>query len=314
MPTQGLKTHWLAESYELSKIFNTRGEAAHVRASEQLGRIPSMSETEHDRFGSTIQTFDAGGVSPHITVTGFDQMGATECKHALSLLKGKRIEILVMHQMLKQLFAYEDAWDLDADWFEGLDIGLVVLGDLHMPMEHEAHGIRFYYTGSSHMRSINEPREKSYLVIDDDFSVRRIPLITRDVLELVVATESQRDDAMQQILDYQVSEKPTELMRPLIYVRFTTDVAEVSMRLRTATQQINGHYMENPTTISTAQHMADLAADEGEDISLLSCVPDLVDVHSEDREEQLVCKHLVGLLESDNPRVYIEEMKGEFGL
>ena len=24
--------------------------------------------------------------------------------------------------MLKQLFAYEDAWDLDADWFEGLDI------------------------------------------------------------------------------------------------------------------------------------------------------------------------------------------------
>jgi len=98
-------------------------------------------------------------------------------------------DILILHGFASQVVSAlglppDEAplCDMDLEWFDG-KYKLVLMGDIHMEWQWQGpKGTRFMYSGSMWMHRLGEPEAKSFIVVNDDLSVEKVPLRSRPFL------------------------------------------------------------------------------------------------------------------------------------
>lgn len=206
----------------------------------------------------------------------------------------KEAEVLVCHQTAKEVCNIGNEEDLQLRrWdfsFEEVPetIKLILAGDWHDAVEGTVHNgkTKWIYTGSCTMRSVSEPRPKSFLHVSrqkDDFVIHRIPLRTRAMLPITAEYEHELREKLREIAE--VIGKPDvtlpePLQSPLVVVRHASDLQNAAAIIR----EELGSFLErgvahlHTLTIPRAGR-SELAEAEvsGQAISLNEAVSQLVD-------------------------------------
>jgi len=156
-------------------------------------------------------------------------------------------DVLVMHQVTQE-------------WMGGIapgevaftqipDVEALIIGDYHelSGVEHhkgaQGQPLTVLSPGSTCMQSISEPVNKYFYVMYDDLSFEAVPLKTRKVLKpneiwlpeqldtFVENVGHQLDGAVQRAID---SEFPGELHKPILYVKYSSQLEDAYRRLERA--------------------------------------------------------------------------------
>lgn len=154
----------------------------------------------------------------------------------IDLLAG--CDIVMMHQALRQVISYENAWNLDVDWLPKA-VKLVLLGDLHM----EVSVGKCHYSGSTHIRAMDENPDKSFISVSrdgDELIVKRHPLETRMTCASTILNEADLD-AVIQSLDTLPDTNELPEMRPVVLARVAPDVLEAYTKLSKACSDHSVH-------------------------------------------------------------------------
>lgn len=202
---------------------------------------------------------------PGLTLFGLDARKRVDIEAAVAEIP-ETCNGVVCHQLAKQVFDKEGAWDFDATWLPP-HVSLALIGDFHEPVELEFDPGRWMlYTGSSHMCSIAEIPEKSFVVLGvaDDGSIQwqRIPLVTRPHVHLHVNGEEDMPALIQQLEALAAGDHKAEypafelngvtasgIMTPTVKITFRTDVKDVIKRTATFGEFL--HIWPDPVIVST---------------------------------------------------------------
>ena len=127
-----------------------------------------------------------GDGTPHtiggVNCVGFDYALKDTIQRQLTELgTGPLPQCLLLHQACRQALGFENAWNCDLEWVpEG--VPLVVMGDIHIEWEKEFRaGCWAYYTSVSHARDISQRGPKTCLLVNDDLTVERLPIFSRQI-------------------------------------------------------------------------------------------------------------------------------------
>ena len=146
-------------------------------------------DVQSNHRGKMVHMSDKPFDDGHIAVHGLDRRPAADFPDAISDLKS--CDVVCLHQLVRQVIdigsGEQRSWDLDLDDIkQSPPAHLFLMADWHgIPNEGKTEYFDWMYSGSTHMRSINEPSAKSYLEVyteDDYIKVRRKPLKTRPFL------------------------------------------------------------------------------------------------------------------------------------
>lgn len=220
-------------------------------------------------------------------IVGIDNCSSTELREKLSNLP-KSADTLVVHQMLEGL-AGNMFSDMKPEWVPD-HIKLVLMGDLHMPLETSRatpnHVQRFIYNGSTVIRSISEPAEKSFILINGD-TLSRERLMTRPVLEFCVYDGS--TDALKKLVT-DLQNIPDD---GIAYIRVDPRIPDVDALCRGANRKI--HYIIRPIVITDTSAKQEVLTSS--EVSLAGCLSALVDKE----KDPLFHDFVLSLLESTSP-------------
>ena len=203
---------------------------------------------------------------PGLTLFGLDARKRVDIEAAMAEIP-ETCNGVLCHQLARQVFDKEGAWDFDATWLPP-HITLALIGDFHEPIELEFEPGRWMlYTGSAHMCSIAEIPEKSFVVLGvaDDGSIQwqRVPLVTRPSVHLHVNGEEDMPAFIQQMEAIAAgSELPgaypafelngvtaEDILMPTVRVTFRTDVKDVIKRTAAFSEKL--HIWPDPVIVST---------------------------------------------------------------
>lgn len=127
---------------------------------------------------------------------GIGYRRASEILDALNSMadRGVRCDILVLHIAFGELNRMGAASDLSSKELlpilKKLGVRRVLMGHIHIRQEIEIDGITFSYCGSTELCSINEPKSKSFDIIDPFTMISyETPIATREVSHVVVGNE-----------------------------------------------------------------------------------------------------------------------------
>lgn len=116
----------------------------------------------------------------NVTCAAWDYMLKEQLEERLAHLDPS-VELLFLHQAAKQIILFDRAWNVDLSCLPS-SIRMVVLGDIHLPVDIPGLPFKALYTGATHARNSAQFEPKSFPVIYDDLqSYTRIPLKTRQV-------------------------------------------------------------------------------------------------------------------------------------
>jgi DNA repair exonuclease SbcCD nuclease subunit len=201
-----------------------------------------------------------------LKVFGLDNMAAEELKSALEELDVVP-DVLVLHQMAKFAINIEGAWDFDPAWMPD-GVRLVLMGDYHMPISQN----NIWYSGSTHIRAVDEPLEKRILKVDPGLNVEELALTTRSVLRLRVTSQESLEDAVNQIGELHCNQSLFDA--PLVVAWISSDVDEAYSRIREAAKDC--HLLLRAIRVTEQVELPEKAEMEG-DISPRACLPDVLD-------------------------------------
>lgn len=130
------------------------------------------------------------------TVTGYNWRTRRQWEAFLAENELQPADVLVLHGFAEQVvpalgLPAEEAplCDLNLNWFDG-KYKLVLMGDIHMEWDWRGpKGTRFLYSGSMWMHRLGEPEAKSFIVVNDDLSIERVPLRCRPFLRTELSDE-----------------------------------------------------------------------------------------------------------------------------
>jgi DNA repair exonuclease SbcCD nuclease subunit len=234
-------------------------------------------------------------------ISGLDNADAASVQKYLQELAVDPPDIVVMHQALRQVFPIEDAWDLDEEWIPKGP--LVLLGDLHF----EAQTERCYYSGSTHIRSVSENPQKSFITVHHEngvFDVKRHPLKSREVLMATVGD----DDGLKSVLNLVETIQPAEL-QPLLIVRVAPDVKDAYAQLADACLK-HAVALKIRDLPVTAEAHSDSASGEIANMSLEQCLGSVVD---REKQPQLFAM-LTRILTASDAKEELAAIKSEMGV
>ena len=163
------------------------------------------------------------------------------------------VQGVCMHQLFREVFPLENAWDTDGAWLP-VHIKHGFIGDYHQPVDFGLpSGGRAYYSGSTYMCKLDEPKEKSFLLVHPQaqggLSVERQPLPTRACVQLTINEEADIDKAVAIVQ----STATDFVLAPLYLCDYRADVRNVEHRLRTeALDGRRGHLWLRPRTVRLA--------------------------------------------------------------
>jgi DNA repair exonuclease SbcCD nuclease subunit len=206
----------------------------HERADPPWARV---SKRVRCSVESPFVTVTDGDVD--ITIGGLDNMPMTQLQTALASMKPVP-DILVLHQMAKEVMPIDGAWDFDMEWVPK-DVKLVLAGDYHIPTVPPELG-RLVYAGSTHMRSLDELGPHSFITVaplikkksaksktsvwTGAFDVQRVPFHGRTVIQLRVMTPEDLTAALD-TLDKAAVVKDDKL----VYMKYSPAVQDALQRI-----------------------------------------------------------------------------------
>jgi predicted MPP superfamily phosphohydrolase len=179
-------------------------------------------------------------------ITGIDNLPPNQLKECLANLN-PCVNVLVVHQMIKGMvpsFGGREIWDMDPDWVPN-HVKLVLAGDYHSPVARIFKGIGFKYNGSTVTRSIDEPDDKFFHIVEDFNSILPVKLTTRTIKRYLLMAETPSDDERKKLC--------TELMAlpdgAVAYIRHNPRIPDLEMNCRAIAPHVN--FLFRPMTIQT---------------------------------------------------------------
>lgn len=257
----------------------------------QHGRDRILSWSSVDPDGYVV---DLNGAilefSPFI-ITGVDNMPPAQLRDHLGSLD-RKVNVLVLHQMVKNMvptFGGREIWDCDPDWVPD-HVKLVLLGDYHSAVERTFKGIKFKYNGSTVLRKIDEPDEKFFHIVDQDFSIEKVQLTTRPVWRGLFLTEKISEEELAKLTEH-LKGLPDDTV---VYIKHNPRIADIeSWRL------INDklHYIFKPVVIRTEQQESTAVETKPTNITLRGCLDQVLDRE----KDPALYDFLVDLLDTEGP-------------
>jgi hypothetical protein len=238
------------------------------------------------------------------TMRGFDCQPANSIREAVKVAKDE-CDIMLVHQLARQMINIEGAWDFDETWVPA-NVKLILAGDYHEPVKSG----RLYYSGSTHMRSIDERTQRSFITVGKKFKVTRHKLEQRGVIEVLVNDENQLAAAEKTIAAFKYGGRHEDIGRPVVYARINADVPNVIERLKVACEDKHGGKFLKPKIIGGGVEVVEqIQLPEGE-VTLESCLSQAVDRDTDPKLHSFV----LALLKSKEPRAVCEATRAELGL
>ncbi len=219
--------------------------------------------------------------------------------------------LLMMHQVWRNFMGELRTTDGDFEMLPPVD--LILTGDFHKALIYNKNDIKAVSPGSICMQSIDEESSKSFFVLNDDFSISKIPLKARKVFRYIINSEYD----LQKFLDVQIKEAqefqedvPDYVQKNIVDVKYNMDLNNVFIRL---TKHVGDrvhlfmralHQNKEEVSIDRAERQKIIQAGLGGSLKLL-CKPD-----SE------LYKSSLRMLESNDPahelqRMYFEKLGRE---
>lgn len=237
------------------------------------------------------------------SMRGFDCQSTNSIHDAMKQGKDAVCDVLVVHQLARQVMNLEGAWDFDEIWAP-VEIKLILAGDYHEPVTVG----RLCYSGSTNMRSINERTPRSFVIVGKDFEITRQPLEQRAVIDVMVLDKKQLDEAEATIATYEAGRLPDVIDRPVVYARISADVPKVAERLQAACEPIHA-FLKTKIIGGGTEVVGEIQAPEGE-ITLETCLGQAVPREQDPELHSFV----LALLRSKDPRAVCEETRAKAGI
>lgn len=172
---------------------------------------------------------------PGLKMFGMDRSTSVEARTMLEQIP-KDVTVLGCHQLIRQAFSLDGAWDFDLAWLPE-HINMVLAADYHDAVEVPLGAGKgsLWYTGSAHVHNIKEAWSKSFLDLVDG-KVTRVPLVTRKIGQFTINSEEDLDAAVKSCAEITAGPTPTEwdISRPIVVVDYLASIPEVESRMRAA--------------------------------------------------------------------------------
>ena len=162
----------------------------HEKGFKRLSLEGGNAAAAHNLEGTRIN------IGPY-SVTGYNWRTRRQWEALLEEQELVSSDILVLHGFASQVVPSlglppDEAplCDMDLEWFDG-KYKLVLMGDIHKEWEWTGpKGTRFMYSGSMWMHRLGEPEEKSFIAVNDDLTVTRVPLVCRPFIRADFISDS----------------------------------------------------------------------------------------------------------------------------
>jgi len=253
-----------------------------------------------------------------IEVYGIDWTPADKLQEAIDNIPTDT-DVLIMHQVWEEFMGHMISCEGSLTQLPEVDV--VITGDFHSTEAIEVTNtdgktIKVYSPGASNIRSINEPPEKNFLVMYDDLSVEILPIEhTRKVLEFNLADppdltrlsktwEDIKEDHLVTCKDL-----PEELIKPLIWVKYAEDIPDVVTTIQELMGEFGHIFMKRIPEVDAEELVIKDA--ERQQILERGLSGGLDLLVEKDSEHYLT---LVRLLNSEDPKVDLQQLKQERGL
>lgn len=239
--------------------------------------------------------------STDFRIAGIDNLPPNQLQERLKALSSD-VNVLVVHQMIKGMvpsFGGREIWNMDPDWVPG-HVKLVLAGDYHSPVEATFRGIKFKYNGSTVLRKIDEPDEKFFHLIDEDFTVEAVKLVTRPVKRLLLLADKLEEGELSSL-------KATMLQQhngTVVYIKHNTKIPAVEEFFRSSNPNL--HYIFKPITVR--DEIVVNAAKAPTDITLRGCLDRLLDREKSPFLYDFIC----ALLDAESPADTIAAFRQKF--
>jgi DNA repair exonuclease SbcCD nuclease subunit len=222
-------------------------------------------------------------------IAGIDNLPPAQLKERLSALKPE-VNVLVVHQMIRGMvpsFGGREIWDMDPDWVPN-HVKLVLAGDYHSPVARTFKGIKFKYNGSTVTRSIDEPDEKFFHIVDDDFGIEPVKLSTRTIKRYLLMSDTDVEEVGKVL-----AELPLLPDGAVAYIRHHPRISNLETCCRAANPKVN--FLFRPMIIRT--EMVKNEAAPVAKVSLRGCLDRLL----EREKDPFLYDFIVDLLASESP-------------
>lgn len=181
----------------------TIGDEHTVNIRKELGRMTApvwYIDGNHER-GFRRLSLEGGPAAVALNLEGLDlEIGGHSIKgfnwrtrktweEYLGNNKLAKADVVILHGFAEQVVASlglpkgeTPMSDFDLNWFDGT-YKLALMGDIHMEWNYRGQkNTSFWYSGSMWMHRVGEPEEKSYILVYEDLSVKRVSLNCRPYL------------------------------------------------------------------------------------------------------------------------------------
>ena len=190
---------------------------------------------------------------------------------------------LIMHQLARQVFPLDGAWDFDSAWVPER-IKHLYIGDYHVATDFEWSGGRAYYSGSTYLCSTSEQVNKSFLHLTVDngkIVTSRIPLKTRRYFKLTVEDEQGLARVVELLKQPVPADPVASDHKPVLMLNYQVSVPKV---METVQPLIGNKYIYWPVPTSnriewTREGLA--SETEVRHISMASCIGTFLEPASE---------------------------------
>lgn len=240
-----------------------------------------------------------GSTDAPIGMYGIDWTPATGIKEALAKIP-EGTGLLMMHQVTIQLMQELGETKIyELDVMQIPHAKLLILGDFHRHRIISTRGstgnpLTVLSTGSTNMRSIDEPGEKYVFLIKRDLTFDRLRIPTRPKLEVEIREEKDLgtvlleavESARKAAIDSRAEGVPDHISKPLLRVRFDPNIPLAYKRIEEAIGT-NAHFF--PSYVDGTKPKAVIRPEEAheEQISDLGPVASLPQLVNKDREPML---------------------------
>ena len=158
----------------------------------------------------------------------------TELKEELTKVP-ETASVLLLHQLMREVFPMEGVWDCDTAWFP-TNINKLFIGDFHQQVELSWDGGVGWYSGSTYMCKIDEEYSKSVLKAtlnaEGNLDVERVPIVTRPFAEKNISTAEELDAAVLALNEDKLLKKKYKgVQKPVLVVNYLTTVIGVESRM-----------------------------------------------------------------------------------
>lgn len=163
-------------------------------------------------------------------IVGIDYcQGRDALLEKLQAAKKAEPDILILHQGLKEILSYENAWSVQAA--ELADIARIsIVGHTHVEWAKNVRDDRWVISpGSTIPWHFDEEHDKTFPVIgigdDRAIDVEIVPIEKRrQIFTAVCTTPEEKEKALQIVRSYEKQEDlPSEITRPILRLRYTAD-------------------------------------------------------------------------------------------